>query len=96
MNVIAISLSILFILQWQALACAARLKSCFWRFVLLQLSVIRADILSDGAGTEMAEIEAVLEEAAELVDESQVKNPNYYRYLFYLMEAAKLNIPKFS
>lgn len=28
---------------------------------------------------EMAEIEAVLEEAAELVDESRPKNPNYYR-----------------
>lgn len=28
----------------------------------------------------MAEIEALLEEAAELVDETQLKNPNYYRY----------------
>lgn len=52
---------------------------------MLHLSVIRADILSDGTGTgtEMAEIEALLEEAAELVDESQPKNPNYCRYLFY-------------
>lgn len=66
------------LVQWQALADAARLKSCFWRFVLLQLSVIRADILSDSTGIEMAEIEALLEEAAELVDESQPKNPNYY------------------
>lgn len=66
------------LVQWQGLADAARLKSCFWRFVLLQLSVIRADILSDSTGIEMAEIEALLEEAAELVDESQPKNPNYY------------------
>lgn len=34
----------------------------------------------DGTGKELAEIEAILEEAAELVDESQPKNPNYYRY----------------
>lgn len=96
MNVLSINFSILFILQWQGLADAARLKSCFWRFVLLQLSVIRADILSDSTGIEMAEIEALLEEAAELVDESQPKNPNYYRYLFYLKEAANLNISKLS
>ncbi|OVA18834.1 protein of unknown function DUF4101 [Macleaya cordata] len=64
--------------QWRALADSAKAKSCFWRFVLLQLSVLRAEILSDGMGGEMAEIEALLEEAAELVDESQTKNPNYY------------------
>lgn len=46
---------------------------------MLQLSVLRAEILIDGVGQEMAEIEAILEEAAELVDESQLKNPNYYR-----------------
>ena len=34
--------------------------------------------LSDEIGAEMAEIEVLLEEAAELVDESQLKNPNYY------------------
>jgi len=45
---------------------------------MLQLSVLRADIMSDRIGTEMAEIEALLEEAAELVDESQQKNPTYY------------------
>ncbi|XP_059304509.1 plastid division protein CDP1, chloroplastic [Lycium ferocissimum] len=66
------------LVQWQALSEAAKTRSCFWRFVLLQLSVLRADILTDGIGQEMAEIEAILEEAAELVDESQVKNPNYY------------------
>lgn len=66
------------LIQWQALADAAKARSCFWRFVLLQLSVIRAEIFSDGIGGEMAEIEALLEEAAELVDESQLKNPNYY------------------
>lgn len=66
------------LVQWQSLADAATAKSCFWRFVLLQLSILRADILSDGMGAEMAEIEALLEEAAELVDESQPKNPNYY------------------
>ncbi|GAV73608.1 DUF4101 domain-containing protein [Cephalotus follicularis] len=64
--------------QWQALADAAKARSCFWRFVLLQLSVLQAYIFSDGIGGEMAEIEARLEEAAELVDESQLKNPNYY------------------
>lgn len=66
------------LIQWQALADEAKARSCFWRFVLLQLSVIRAEIFSDGIGGEMAEIEALLEEAAELVDESQPKNPNYY------------------
>lgn len=65
--------------QWQALADAAKAKCCYWRFVLLQLSVLQAEIISDGIGAEMAEIEALLEEAAELVDESQQKNPNYYR-----------------
>ncbi|KAF8407429.1 hypothetical protein HHK36_006562 [Tetracentron sinense] len=64
--------------QWQDLANSAKVRSCFWRFVLLQLCVLRADIVSDGRGGEMAEIEALLEEAAELVDESQPKNPNYY------------------
>lgn len=64
--------------QWQALADAAETSSCFWRFVLLQLSVLRAEILVDENGKELAEIEAILEEAAELVDESQPKNPNYY------------------
>ncbi|KAJ1390046.1 hypothetical protein SESBI_37762 [Sesbania bispinosa] len=64
--------------QWQALADAAKERSCHWRFLLLKLSVLRADILSDGNGADMAEIEALLEEAAELVDSSQQKNPNYY------------------
>lgn len=58
---------------------SAKERSCFWRFVLLQLSIIRADIISDGMGEERAEIEALVEEAAELVDESHQKNPNYYR-----------------
>lgn len=62
------------------MADAARTKPCYWRFVLLQLTILRADILSDGIAGEMAEIEAILEEAAELVDESQPKNPNYYRW----------------
>ncbi|KAB8994311.1 hypothetical protein FH972_026901 [Carpinus fangiana] len=66
------------LVQWQALADVAKAKSCYWRFVMLQLSVLRADIMSDRIGTEMAEIEALLEEAAELVDESQQKNPTYY------------------
>jgi len=30
-------------------------------------------------GSEKAEIEVLLEEAAELVDEDQQKKPNYYR-----------------
>ncbi|KAM3702958.1 hypothetical protein ACJW31_04G061800 [Castanea mollissima] len=66
------------LVQWQALADAAKAKCCHWRFVLLQLSVLQAEIISDEIGAEMAEIEALLEEAAELVDESQQKNPNYY------------------
>ncbi|KAF5445265.1 hypothetical protein F2P56_034330 [Juglans regia] len=66
------------VLQWQALANVAKAKSCYWRFVLLRLSVLQADIMSDGIGAEMAEIKALLEEAAELVDESQQTNPNYY------------------
>ncbi|XP_078448552.1 plastid division protein [Wolffia australiana] len=64
--------------EWKGLANSAKARSCFWRFVLLKLSILRADILSDGAGGEVAEIEVVIEEAAELVDESQPKNPNYY------------------
>ncbi|KAB1213196.1 Plastid division protein CDP1, chloroplastic [Morella rubra] len=66
------------LVQWQALANVAKTKCCHWRFVLLQLSVLRADILSDGIGAEIAEIETLLEEAAELVDESQQTKPNYY------------------
>ncbi|KAF5445266.1 hypothetical protein F2P56_034331 [Juglans regia] len=66
------------LVQWQALANVAKAKSCYWRFVLLRLSVLQADIMSDGIGAEMAEIKALLEEAAELVDESQQTNPNYY------------------
>lgn len=69
----------LFWWQWKALAESAKDRSCYWRFVLLQLSILRAEVLSNGIDVEMAEIEAVLEEAAELVDESQPKNPNYYR-----------------
>ncbi|KAG8380873.1 hypothetical protein BUALT_Bualt06G0061700 [Buddleja alternifolia] len=57
----------------------AKARSCFWRFVLLQLEIVHAEILKDGIGREMAEIEVLLEEAAELVDESQPKNPTYYR-----------------
>ncbi|PON68264.1 Plastid division protein CDP [Trema orientale] len=63
--------------QWHALADAAQARSCYWKFVLLQLSVLRAEILSDGT-EEMAEIEALLEEAAELVNESEQRNPSYY------------------
>ncbi|XP_020212382.1 plastid division protein CDP1, chloroplastic [Cajanus cajan] len=64
--------------QWKALANAAKERSCYWRFLLLKLSITRADILSDGNGADMAEIEALLEEAAELIECSQQKNPNYY------------------
>ncbi|KAE8681889.1 Plastid division protein CDP1 [Hibiscus syriacus] len=66
------------LIQWQALADMAKARCCYWRFVLLQLTILRADILMDVNMGEMAEIEALLEEAAELVDESQLKNPNYY------------------
>lgn len=68
-----------FDLQWHSLADAAKARSCYWRFVLLELSVLRAEILSDGIGVEMAEIDALLVEAAELVNESEQKKPNYYR-----------------
>ncbi|GFP88519.1 plastid division protein cdp1 chloroplastic [Phtheirospermum japonicum] len=66
------------LVQWQALADAAKERSCFWRFVLLQLKIVHADVLKDAIGREMAEIEVLLEEAAELVDELQPKNPTYY------------------
>ncbi|XP_068639837.1 plastid division protein CDP1, chloroplastic-like isoform X2 [Aristolochia californica] len=64
--------------QWQVLAESARSRSCYWKFVLLSLSIVRAEVISYGKSGEKAEIEALLEEAAELVDESRTKNPNYY------------------
>lgn len=64
--------------QWQALADAAKVRSCFWRFVLLHMTIVHAETLNDGVGGEMAEIEVHLEEAAELVDDSLPKNPTYY------------------
>ncbi|KAL1541930.1 plastid division protein CDP1, chloroplastic-like isoform X1 [Salvia divinorum] len=64
--------------QWQALADTAETRSCYWRFVLLHLTVEHAEILKDRADEEMADIEVHLEEAAELVDESLPKNPTYY------------------
>ncbi|XP_047062405.1 plastid division protein CDP1, chloroplastic-like [Lolium rigidum] len=65
--------------KWQDLALLAKDQSCYWRFVLLNLSVARAEILLDEAGDgEVAEIDAVLEEAAELLDDSQPKKPSYY------------------
>jgi hypothetical protein len=67
--------------QWQDLALLAKDQSCYWRFVLLNLSIARAEIIMDEVGGgEAAEIDAVLEEAAELVDDSQPKKPSYYRY----------------
>ncbi|GER56707.1 paralog of ARC6 [Striga asiatica] len=66
------------LVQWQELANAAKARSCFWRFVLLQLTILNANILKDAIGNEMAEIEVLLKEAAELVGESQPKNPTYY------------------
>ncbi|XP_023521210.1 plastid division protein CDP1, chloroplastic-like [Cucurbita pepo subsp. pepo] len=66
------------IFQWQALADAAKAKSCYWKFVLLELSVLRAELLSDKLGAMSLEIEVHLEEAAELVNEAEPKNPSYY------------------
>lgn len=67
--------------QWQDLVLLAKDQSCYWRFVLLNLSVVRAEIILDEVGAgEAAEIDAVLEEAAELVADSQPKKPSYYRY----------------
>lgn len=65
--------------QWQDLASSAKATSCFWRFVLLHLSIVQADVGWDEDGNELAEIVAVLEEAAELVDDSQPRKPTYYR-----------------
>ncbi|CAN6250651.1 unnamed protein product [Urochloa humidicola] len=65
--------------KWQDLALSAKDQSCYWRFVLLNLDVVRAEIILDEVGAgEAAEIDAVLEEAAELVDDSQPKKPSYY------------------
>lgn len=65
--------------KWQDLALLAKDQSCYWRFVLLNLNVVRAEIILDEVGAgEAAEIDAVLEEAAELVDDSQPKKPSYY------------------
>jgi len=65
--------------KWQDLALLAKDQSCYWRFVLLNLNVVRAEITLDEVGAgEAAEIDAVLEEAAELVDDSQPKKPSYY------------------
>lgn len=47
---------------------------------MLQTSILHAKIVSGGGYDEMAEIEAVLEEAAELVDDSEPRKPNYYRF----------------
>ncbi|KAL1202838.1 Plastid division protein CDP1 [Cardamine amara subsp. amara] len=66
------------LVQWQTLAQTAKAKSCYWRFVLLHLEILQAHIFQDGIAGETAEIEALLEEAAELVDESQPKNAKYY------------------
>jgi hypothetical protein len=67
--------------QWQDLASLAKDQSCYWRFVLLNLSIARAEVILDEVGGgEAAEIDVVLEEAAELVDDSQPKKPSYYRY----------------
>ncbi|GJN01332.1 hypothetical protein PR202_ga18591 [Eleusine coracana subsp. coracana] len=67
--------------KWQDLALVAKDQSCYWRFVLLNLSIAHAEIILDEVGAgEAAEIDAVLEEAAELVDDSQPKKPCYYRY----------------
>ncbi|WOK98396.1 plastid division protein CDP1, chloroplastic-like [Canna indica] len=66
------------LLKWQDLANSAKSRSCFWRFVLIQTSIMRAEIVSDGGDSEIAEIEAVLEEAAELVDDLEPKNFSYY------------------
>ncbi|RLM73803.1 plastid division protein CDP1, chloroplastic [Panicum miliaceum] len=65
--------------KWQNLVLSAKDQSCYWRFVLLNLNVVRAEIILDEVGAgEAAEIDAVLEEAAELVDDSQPKKPSYY------------------
>lgn len=64
--------------KWQNLASSAKNGACFWRFVLLKLSILRADVVLDELGVEVAEVEAVIEEAAELVNDSQPRKPSYY------------------
>ncbi|KAL6524604.1 hypothetical protein OROHE_016275 [Orobanche hederae] len=66
------------LVKWRELANAAKTRTCFWRFVLLQLTILHANILKDAIGRELAEIEVLLEEAAELVDESQPKKSTYF------------------
>lgn len=80
MNNFIVNANFCLLCQWLALADAAKEKSCHWKIILLKLSVLRADILSDGTGAEIAEIETLLEEAAEFVDAANPQdNPNYYR-----------------
>ncbi|PKA54978.1 Plastid division protein CDP1, chloroplastic [Apostasia shenzhenica] len=64
--------------KWLDLASSAKKRGCFWRFVLLKLSIHRAEIVLNEIDFEMAELEAVVEEAAELVDESQPCKQCYY------------------
>nr|KAJ0220355.1 hypothetical protein LSAT_V11C200056670 [Lactuca sativa] len=66
------------LLQWKSLAEIAKGKCCFWRFVLLQLTILQANILSDETGKENKEIEALVDEASKLVGSSHKKNSNYY------------------
>ncbi|KAG6537068.1 hypothetical protein ZIOFF_002148 [Zingiber officinale] len=75
------------LMKWQDLASSAKVRCCFWRFVLLQTSIVRAEILSDGIDSEIAEIEALLEEAAELIDGTEAKTPSYYSSykVFYIL-----------
>jgi ARC6-like, IMS domain len=65
--------------QWKEVAILANEESIYWRIVLIRVSVLRAEITSGDIGPEIAEIDALLEEAAELIDESQQDKPSYYR-----------------
>ncbi|XP_020587495.1 plastid division protein CDP1, chloroplastic isoform X2 [Phalaenopsis equestris] len=69
------------LLKWQDLASSAKNGACFWRFVLLKLSILRADVILDEFSDEVAEVEALVEEAAELVNDYQPKKPSYYSFV---------------
>ncbi|KAG0456903.1 hypothetical protein HPP92_022060 [Vanilla planifolia] len=66
------------LLKWQDLAMSAKKKECFWKLVLLNLSVSRAEIVVHEFGIERAEVEALIEEAAELANEYEIVKPTYH------------------
>ncbi|KAL6583642.1 hypothetical protein OROMI_002931 [Orobanche minor] len=72
--------------RWQAIKAEALgpnydilgLEEILEESMLVKLTILHANILKDAIGRELAEIEVLLEEAAELVDESQPKKSTYF------------------